>query len=78
MRRATSLLVRALPAMHAGVALVCAAPASHAQDLPAAEDTCALPAHVADNNAYSCGVLDEDTLHVSRRVAFAAIARIAM
>lgn len=37
----------------------------------------ALPAHVADNNAYSCGVLDGDTLHVSRRVAFAAIARIA-
>lgn len=37
----------------------------------------ALPAHVADNNAYSCGVLDGDTLHVSRRVAFAAMARIA-
>ena len=48
MRRATSLLVRALPAMHAGVTLVCTAPASHAQNLPAAEDTCALPAHVAD------------------------------
>lgn len=37
----------------------------------------ALPAHVADNNAYSYGVLDGDTLHVSRRVAFAAMARIA-
>jgi len=37
----------------------------------------ALPAHVADNNAYSCGVLDEDTLHVSGMVAFAAMGRIA-
>ena len=30
-----------------------------------------LPAHVADNNAYSYGVLDGDTLHVSGMVAFA-------
>ncbi|PBB07328.1 translation initiation inhibitor [Kocuria sp. WRN011] len=30
-----------------------------------------LPAHVADNNAYSYGVLDGDTLHVPGMVAFA-------
>lgn len=32
----------------------------------------ALPAHVADNNAYSYGVLDGDTLHVSGMAAFAS------
>ena len=31
----------------------------------------ALPAEVADNNAYSYGVLDGETLHVSGMVAFA-------
>lgn len=31
----------------------------------------ALPSHVAENNAYSYGVLDGDTLHVSGMVAFA-------
>src|SRR5919205_1000832 len=31
-----------------------------------------LPAEVADNNAYSYGVLDGQTLHVSGMVAFAA------
>ncbi|WP_305142855.1 hypothetical protein [Kocuria marina] len=36
----------------------------------------ALPAHVADNNAYSCGVLDEDSLHVFGMVEGAAMARI--
>jgi len=36
----------------------------------------ALPAHVADNNAYSCGVLDGDTLHVFGMVEVAAMARI--
>ena len=30
-----------------------------------------LPSHVADNKAYSYGVLDGDTLHVSGMVAFA-------
>jgi 2-iminobutanoate/2-iminopropanoate deaminase len=31
-----------------------------------------LPAEVAENNAYSYGVLDGDTLHISGMVAFAA------